>query len=68
MHPILQKLKTDAGIVLTDMWRACWHLPPRGLNASLVNGNRPVDRQGPFCASAPAQSRNADGLCYFHLN
>jgi hypothetical protein len=64
--PILDKLKTDAGIVLTDLWRAFRHQPavedewihPR--QASAADPAEPV--------ALPEPARPADGLCYFHLN
>jgi hypothetical protein len=30
MQGIFRKLAADTGILLTDLWRACLHLPPRG--------------------------------------
>jgi hypothetical protein len=29
MQAIFRKLATDTGILLTDLWRACLHLPSR---------------------------------------
>jgi hypothetical protein len=63
--PILNKLKTDAGIVLTDLWRAIRHQPPveaeEWLHPRMSPGRPEMDSpQG----ERPAPS----GLCYFHLN
>jgi hypothetical protein len=68
MQPILHKLMSDAGILLTDFWRACRHLPPSGENERLPHLFRAGESSRTFCASAEGQSRNDDGLCYFHLN
>lgn len=50
-----------------DLWRACRHLPPRGTEG-LAGPTRTGDAEHSLFASAQKQSRNADGLCYFHLN
>ena len=44
--------------LLADLWFVL-----RDLFRSRVTGGA-----APFCASAPAQTPNDAGLCYFHLN
>jgi hypothetical protein len=65
--PVLIKLKTDAGIVLADLWRTLWHQPP----AEAEEWRHPrVDQSRR--EQEPAEGANAgpkpSGLCYFHLN
>jgi hypothetical protein len=63
--PVLNKLKTDAGIVLADLWRAFTHQPlveewqhPR------IHPAAPDMSMAETKSTGPSQS----GLCYFHLN
>ena len=61
--PVLDKLKTDAGEVLGELWRLLRHQPPveEWPHSRL---NSPVPSQTVSPPKPPAQS----GLCYFHLN
>jgi hypothetical protein len=61
--PILIKLKTDAGIVLADVWRALRHLP-----LEEEHGQQGSDESLPAPESADAARLRSDDLCYFHLN
>lgn len=63
--PILNKLKTDAGIVLTDLWRAFRHQPPVEAEEWQHPRISPASREMDTTEiERPSQS----GLCYFHLN
>lgn len=63
--PVLNKLKTDAGIVLTDLWRAIRHQPPVEAEEWLHPRTSPASREMDASAREhPSQS----GLSYFHLN
>ena len=61
--PVLDKLKTDAGIVLADLWRTLRHQPP------VEEWTHPrLGVASPDETVAKPVERPPDGLCYFHLN
>lgn len=63
MKLILRKIMSDAGVLLADLHQAMRHQ----LHWDKPQAPVPAGGQS-FCASAKEQSRNDDGLCYFHLN
>jgi hypothetical protein len=66
MHdPVFEKLKTDAGIVLADLWRAFRHQPP----VEATDWQHPrVERSEAQAGAAEIERPSQSGLCYFHLN
>ena len=61
--PILDKLKTDAGVVLADLWRAL-RRQPAAHEWQHPRGRKTVDAADLPEMPEPPKS----GLCYFHLN
>ncbi len=61
--PVLEKLKTDAGIVLVELWRA---LRPRPVKPGRLLAESRLPVEAAFPPEMPEPPR--DGLCYFHLN
>ncbi len=65
--PILDKLASDAGVVLADLWRMVNHQPSHETQEwshpwSRAAAAKPAEREAE--AAPPSQS----ALCYFHLN
>jgi hypothetical protein len=65
--PVLIKLKTDAAIVLVDLWRALSHQPPVEEQEWRNPRVEPVFERKNLSAGGKAGAKPS-GLCYFHLN
>lgn len=64
-NPVYQKLKSDAGVVLTDLWRALRHQAPV---EDWQHTRSSVSAKKRVAPNANMVRPQSSGLCYFHLN
>lgn len=62
--PVYQKLMSDAGVLLADLWHALKHQSP---SEERLPERQHAIEQLPLVELKPVDARSC-GLCYFHLN